>query len=70
MCVQYELTVAQNHKKMKKNPQPIAKIRPFIDQYTWKEKFSDGTKNLETTIQSPSIRHAIVMKEKIKPAYI
>ena len=30
---QYALTVALNHKQIKKDPQRISKIKPFIDQY-------------------------------------
>ena len=36
-CFQYTLTVALNHQNIGKNPQRISKIKPFIDQYNWKE---------------------------------
>ena len=36
-CFQYALTVALNYEKIKKDPQRISKIKPFIDQYNWKE---------------------------------
>ena len=36
-CFQYALTVALNHEQIEKDPQRIAKIKPFIDQYNWKE---------------------------------
>ena len=36
-CFQYALTVALNHEQIKNNPESISKIRPFIDQYIWKE---------------------------------
>ena len=36
-CFQYAITVALNHEQMKKDPQRITKINPFIDQYRWKE---------------------------------
>ena len=36
-CFQYALTVALNYQKIKKDPQRISKIRPFIDQYNSKE---------------------------------
>ena len=35
-CFQYALTVALNYEQIKKNPQRISKIKPFIDQYNWK----------------------------------
>ena len=36
-CFQYALTVALNYEKLKKDPQRISKIKPFIDQYDWEE---------------------------------
>ena len=36
-CFQYAITVALNHKKIGRDPQRISKIKPFIDQYNWKE---------------------------------
>ena len=29
--------MALNHEKIQKDPQRITKIKPFIDQYNWKE---------------------------------
>ena len=34
---QYALTVALNYQDIKKNSQRISKIKPFINQYDWKE---------------------------------
>ena len=36
-CFQYALTVALNYEKTKNDPQRKSKIKPFIDQYNWKE---------------------------------
>ena len=36
-CFQYALTVVLNHEQIKKDPQKITKIKPFINQYRWKE---------------------------------
>ena len=36
-CFQYALTVALNYQSIKKDPQRISKMKPFIDQYNWKE---------------------------------
>ena len=36
-CFQYALTVELNHQNIEKNLQRISKIKPFIDQYNWKE---------------------------------
>ena len=36
-CFQYAVTLALNLDKIKKDPQRICKIKPFIDQYNWKD---------------------------------
>ena len=36
-CFEYALTVLLNHEQIKKDPQRISKIKPFIDQHYWKE---------------------------------
>ena len=36
-CFQYALTVALNHQNIGENPQRTWKIKPFVDQYNWKE---------------------------------
>ena len=36
-CFQYALTVTLNYEQIKKDPQRILKIKPFIDQYSWKD---------------------------------
>ena len=34
-CVQYAVTVVLNHEEIKKDPQIITKIKPFINKYNW-----------------------------------
>ena len=36
-CFQYAVTLALNYDKIDKNHQRTSKIRPFIDQYNWKD---------------------------------
>ena len=36
-CFQYAVTLALNLDKIRKNPQGISRIKPFIEQYNWKE---------------------------------
>ena len=54
-CFWYALTVALNYEKIKKDPQRISKIKPFIDQYNWNEIFHRmvkiGKKLSQTTNQ-------------------
>ena len=45
-CFQYAITVVLNQEQIKKDPQRITKIKPFIDQYSWKEiDFPSRSKN-------------------------
>ena len=46
-CFQYSLTVALNYQNIDRNPHRISKIKPFINQYDWKKRFSVRTKRLE-----------------------
>ena len=34
-CFQYAVTVVLTHEKIKRNPQGISKIEPFINKYDW-----------------------------------
>ena len=34
-CFQYAVTVVLNHEEIKKDPQRITKIKPFINKYNW-----------------------------------
>ena len=34
---QYALTVAKNHVQIKSHPERMSNIKPFIEQYNWKE---------------------------------
>ena len=36
-CFQYAITAILNYEQIKKNPQRVSNIRPFIAQYNWKE---------------------------------
>ena len=36
-CFQYALTVTLTHEQIKSHPERISNIKPFIDQYNWKE---------------------------------
>ena len=36
-CFQYAVTLALNLDKINKHPQRISKIKPFIDQYNWRD---------------------------------
>ena len=77
-CFQYALTVALNYQNIKNNPERVSKIKPFIDQYNWKEinfpsyktywkKFESNNKSIAFNIlhipyNAKEIRHAYKSK--------
>ena len=77
-CFQYALTVALNYEQVEKDPQRISEIKPFIDQYNWKEidfpshnkdwrKFEPNNKSIALNIlyvsyNTEKIRHAYKSK--------
>ena len=77
-CFQYGLTVALNYQKIKRNPQRVTKIKPFIDQYNWKgidfpsqskdwKKFKSNNKSIALNIlyvphNTKKISHAYKLK--------
>ena len=74
-CFQYSVTFALNHQKIDNHPERISNIKPFIDQYNWKdidfpagvkdwEKFAKNNKEVAlNTLYTPH------NKEEIKLAY-
>ena len=47
-CFQYAATLALNFDNINNHPEKISKIRPFIDQYNWKDiDFSATSKDLK-----------------------
>ena len=77
-CFQYASTVALNYEQIKKDPQRISKIKPFLDKYNWKEtdflshskewiNFESNTKSIVLNIlyvlnNTEEIRHAYKSK--------
>ena len=78
-CFQYTSTVTLNHQNIANNPKGISKIKPFIDQYNWKEidfpshskdwkKFEQNNKTIALNIlfvphNTKQIRHAYKSKD-------
>ena len=45
-CFQYSITVALNHQNIENHPERISNIKPFINQYNWKDiDFPAGIKD-------------------------
>ena len=61
---EYALTVALSHQHIANNPQRISKIKPFIDQYNWKEidfpSLSKDLKNFEQNNKTTALNILIV----------
>ena len=74
-CFQYAQTVVLNYEKIKKDPQRISNIKPFIDQYNWKEidfpSHGKGWKKFESNNKSIALNILYVPHntEKIRHAY-
>ena len=73
-CFQYVVTLELNLDKIRKNPQTISKIKPFIDQYNWKNiDFPSTSKNWKKIEQNNEIALNILYvphnSRKIRVAY-
>ena len=58
-CFQYAVTLALNLDKIRKNPQRISKIKPFIDQYNWNiiEEWKKFERNNEIALNILYVPH-------------
>ena len=70
---QYAITVVLNHKEIKKDPQKITKIKPFIKKYNWeginfpsekddRKKFQKSNRTIVLNVFHP--------KKSTYPAYV
>ena len=75
-CVQNPLNDALDYQRIKKDSQEILKLKPYINQYNWKDikfppdkedwkKFEQSNKEIDLTIL-----FAPYNKKEIRPAYI
>ena len=81
-CFQYPIAVALNYEQIKSHPERISKVKPFINQYNWKEinfpshkkdckKFQSNNKSITLNIlyvpyNTEEIRHAHISKHNPK----
>ena len=49
-CFQYAVTLALNLDKINKNSQRISKIKPFIEEYGWKDMDFPSTRKIEKNL--------------------
>ena len=75
-CFQNALNDSLDYQKIKKDPQKISKLKPYINQYNWKDiKFisdKEDWKNFEQNNKEIALNILSVKlsKKEIEPAYI
>ena len=75
-CFKYAITIALNHEKIKKDPQRTSKIKPFINNYNWKDiEFSSHSKDWKKFEQNNNTIALNILfvpynTKQIRPAYI
>ena len=74
-CFQYAISVALSHQNIKKDPQRISKIMPYIYQYSWKDidfpSHSKEWKKIESNNKSIALNilYAPCNAKEIRHAY-
>ena len=72
-CFQYAVTVALYYKEFKKDPQRIAKIKPFVNKYNWKginfPSEKDDWKKFEKNNVTIALNVLYAKKEKTYPGW-
>ena len=73
-CFQYAVTVTLNYEEIKKDPQRIKKIKPFISKYNQERidfiSQKDDWKKFERNNVTIALNVLYATKEKIYPAYV
>ena len=75
-CFKYAITAALNHNKISNHPERISMLRPFINNYNWKDiDFPSDKKDYKkfernNNTVALNILFAPYNTKKIKPAYI
>ena len=73
-CFQYAETVPLNHEEIKKDPQRITKIKPFINKYNWEgihfPSEKGYLKNFGKNNVTIPLNVLYAKGEKIYPAYV
>ena len=73
-CFQYSMTVALNHKQIKKDPRKIKTIKLFIGKYNWEginyPSEKDNWKKIEKGYLTIALNLLFNEKEKVYPTYV
>ena len=72
-CFQNAVTIALNHEELKKDPQRITKVKPFINKYKWEGINFPYEKDDWINVEKNNVTTALNLfakKEKIYPTYV
>ena len=73
-CFQYAVTVTLNHEEIKRDPQRISKIKPFINKCKWRginyPSKTDDRKTFEKNNPTIGLNILSIKEKEILPAYI
>ena len=75
-CIQYSVTAALHHQEIKKDPQKISKLKPYINNYNWKDiefpSHSKDWKKFEQNNKTIALNILFVPynTKQIRPAYL
>ena len=74
-CFQNALNDSLDYQRIKKDPQKISKLKPYINQYNWKDKISidkENWKKLEQNNKEIALNILFVLhnKKEMEPTYI
>ena len=75
-CFKYAIIAALHHQEIGRNPQRISKLKPFIDNYNWKDiEFPSHSKDWKEFEQNNkrfalNILYVPYNTKQIRPAYI
>ena len=73
-CFQYVITTTLNHEEIKKDPQRITKIKPFINKYNWEgihfPSEKDDWKKTEKNNLTIALSVLLANEDIIYPVYV
>ena len=69
-CFPYAVTAALSYEEIKKDPQKITKIKPFIKKYNWEGIYFPSEKDYWKTFEKNNVTIALNVLYATKEKYI
>ena len=69
-CFPYAVTAVLNYEEVKKDPQKIRKIKPFIKKYNWEGIYFPSEKGYRKTFEKNNVTIALNVLYATKEKYI